>query len=329
MRAIALIGYGGEDAVRVMDVARPALGPGEVRVRLTAAAVNPADWKLREGWLRPVFEPPLPYVLGFDGAGVVIEVGDGVTDLAPGQRVAVKTAVGRGGRGAMAEETVVQANLAAPLPDAVDDLAAAASPTAGITAWEALFQAGRLRAGQTVLVNGASGGVGGFVVPLARAAGARVAATAGPDNLQYVTTLGAELAIDYRQGDIARALRSRFPNGVDLVIDTVGQGALADPLDLISDGGALVTINTLIASEARPDPAAAARRGVRIVTATSSRAREGAQLRTLIAALAEGRLPRPWIETLPAREAARAIERVKQGHVRGKLALSLGPGDWA
>ena len=147
------------------------------------------------------------------------------------------------------------AHLACPLPDAIPFAHAATLPTAGISAWEALFDTGRLDAGQSVLVNGGGGGTGSFAIQLARAAGARIAATGSPAGHNYLRAIGAELALDYRRDDLAQAVTGHFPGGVDLVIDTVGQGALADPLDCIRDGGAFVSIGTLVADEPRPAPA--------------------------------------------------------------------------
>ena len=313
MKAVVIDRFGGADAVRIADVPRPVPAEGEVLVAMRAASINPADWKLREGWLRAAHEPVFPYVLGFDGAGVVVE---------SGQRVAVKSAVGRGGHGTMAEFATVPAHLAAPLPDTIDFFDAAAVPTAGITAWEMVFEAGRVAPGHRVLVNGGAGGTGSLAVQLARMAGAEVAATAGPENLDYLRSLGAA-AIDYRAGNVEAAVRRLFPNGLDTILDTVGQGALAEPLAMLRGGGRLITVATLVEGEIRPDPSEAERRGIAVVTATSDRSREGEQLRNLIEALAAGHIAWPAVDVVPATDASAAIERVRQGHVRGKIVLDL------
>jgi NADPH:quinone reductase-like Zn-dependent oxidoreductase len=328
MKAAVIDGYGGARAVRIADLAPPVPGPGEIGIAVHAAGLNPADWKLAEGWLAPVLTPLFPYALGFDAAGIVSALGDGVTEHRIGDRVVAKTAVGRGGAGGCAGHVTVASHLACRLPDTLGFAEAAALPTAGITAWEALFEAGRLEKWQSVLVNGGAGGTGSFAIQLARKAGARIVATASPANHPYLRALGADCAIDYR-GDVSATLHARFGGQVDLLLDTVGQGALDRPLDMIRDGGTLVVIGTLVADEPRPSAQAALRRDIRVVTAMSSREREGRQLRALVDALAAGRIRPPEIETLPLAEAADALLRIKDGHVRGKLVLLLEEADRA
>jgi len=120
MRAVVIDRFGGVDAVRLAhDIAAPLPGPGEVRIAVRFAALNPADWKLREGWLQSAFAPRFPYVLGFDAAGIVVAQGEGVRAPAIGDRVVAKTVVGRGGAGGLAEYVTVPGHLACPLPDAV------------------------------------------------------------------------------------------------------------------------------------------------------------------------------------------------------------------
>lgn len=324
MRAVVIDRFGGADAVRLAeDIATPSPGAGEVLIAVRLAALNPADWKLREGWLQAAFLPDFPYVLGFDAAGTVIAHGAGVGAPAIGARVVAKTAVGRGGAGSFADYVTVPTHLACPLPADVSFEQAATLPTAGITAWEALFDTGRLAAGQSVLVNGGGGGTGSFAIQLARDAGARVGATGSPANHDYLRVLGAELALDYGREDLTEAVTDHFPGGVDLLIDTVGQGALARPLDAIRDGGAFVTIGTLVTDEPRP----ARVRGIWIETATSRRDREAGQLSALVTMLSSGRIVPPAIEIIQPARAAEAIERLREGHVRGKILLRFGDED--
>ena len=325
MKAVAITGFGGTDRVRIVDIAAPASGPAMVTIEAHAAGLNPADWKLREGWLSDIFVPDFPFALGFAVAGVVVGCGADVTNLAIGDRVVAKTAVGRGGAGGCAQRVTVPSHLACRIGDGMTFAQAAAIPTAGITAWEALFAVARIAAGQHVFINGGAGGTGSFAIALAHMAGARVAATARTANHRYLEQLGADRAFDYRLPDLVETVRAQCPDGFDLLLDTVGQGALRQPLTLVRDGGAMVTIGTLVRDEPRPTP----ERGIRVETAMSSREREGGQLAALVEAIGSGWLAMPEIEVLPARDAAAAIERLKAGHVRGKLVLSLGPEDWA
>lgn len=325
MKAVAITGFGGADRVRIVDIASPVPGPTMVAIEAHAAGLNPADWKLREGWLSDIFVPDFPFALGFDVAGIVVDRGADVTNLAIGDRVVAKTAVGRGGAGGCAQRVTVPSHLACRIGDGMTFVQAATVPTAGITAWEALFAVARIAAGQQVFVNGGAGGTGSFAIALAHMAGARVVATARAGNHRYLERLGADLAFDYRLPELVESVRTQCPGGFDVLLDTVGQGALRQPLALVRDGGAMVTIGTLVRDEPRPTP----ERGIRVETAMSSREREGGQLAALVEAIGSGRLAMPEIELLPARDAAAAIERLKAGHVRGKLVLSLGPEDWA
>jgi NADPH:quinone reductase len=324
MRAMVIDRFGGPEVLRLAEVARPAPGPGEVLVKVAYAGVNPADWKCREGWLAQFFQYRFPFVLGFDLAGRVEQVGAGVSGLAPGDRVVGYSKQGLGEWGSYAEYVVAMADGVARLPDHLGYAEAAAMPTAAITAWEALFESGRLQAGHKVLVHGGAGGLGSYAIQLAREAEAAVAATCGPHNLDYVRGLGAELAIDYRAGQVSEAVRAWAPEGVDLVLDAVGQGSLPQAVNLVRPGGTVAPIATLIADEIAHDAARAAQRGVHVVPTMSSFQRSGAQLRALVALAGQGALRAPQIAVLPLEQAAEAQRRVQGGHVRGKLVLSVG-----
>lgn len=323
MQAIVLNRFGGPEVLEPATIDRPRAGRGEVVVRVAYAGVNPADWKAREGWLSRYFNYVFPFVVGFDASGIVAEIGEGVTGLALGDRVVTASNQGKGERGSYAQYVASDRERVVKLPDHVSLRDAATLPTAGITAWEATFDVGGTRAGTRVLVNGGAGGTGGFAVQLAKMAGAEVAATCSPANLEYVRSLGADLAIDYRQGKVRETIANWAPDGLDLVIDTVGQGSLLDSVEMVRLGGIVAPIGTLIADEPLPDPARAAERGVRIISTIADFARQERQLTALVAALAEGRIYAPATEILPLADAAEAQRRVAAGHVRGKLLLAV------
>lgn len=323
MRAMVIDRFGGPEVLRPARIERPRARPGTVVVRVAYAGVNPADWKAREGWLSGFFDYRFPFVVGFDAAGVVEEVGEDVTGLAPGDRVVTASNQGKGERGTYAEFVVSDKERVVKLPDHVSLLDAAVMPTAAITAWEAVFEVGRTGTGSRVLVNGGAGGTGGYAVQLAKMAGAAVAATCGPANLDYVRRLGADLAIDYRRGSVREAVAAWAPEGVDLVVDTVGQGTLLDAIEMVRRGGIVAPIGTLIADEPMPDAARAEALGVQIVPTMANFARQEQQLRSLVEALADGRIRAPEITLLPLEEAAEAQRRVAEGHVRGKIALGV------
>lgn len=323
MRACVIDRFGGPDELHLADVPTPQPAAGEALVRVAYASVNPADWKCREGWLAPFFDCRFPFIVGFDAAGVVAALGEGVTEVAVGDRVVTASNQGKGMWGSYAEYTISDVDRVVGLPDTVGFAAAAAIPTAGMTAWQAVFDVANTRAGQRVLVHGGAGGCGSFAIQLACMAGARVATTCSASNIDYVKSLGAELAIDYRNEDVTAAVKRFAPQGLDLVIDTVGQGTLLQSIELVRRGGVVAPIGTLIANEPQPDVARAAANGVTVVPTMSTFPNQGRQLRALVAAMAEGRIRAPALETLALAQANAAHRRVQAGHVRGKLLLRV------
>ncbi len=324
MRALVIDGFGGPEQLRIAEVPTPAPGAGEVLVEVAYAGVNPADWKCREGWLAPFFDYRFPFVLGFDVAGTVAAVGTGVTEVAVGDRVVGYTKQGMGEWGSYAEYVVTLASGLERLPDHVALREAAAMPTAAIAAWEGVFGSGEVTRGTRVLVNGGAGGVGSYAIQIARHAGARVAATCRAENADYVRGLGADLTIDYRTESVADAVRRWAPEGVDLVVDAVGQGTLLSAVDLVRPGGRIAPIATLVADEQAHDTVAAEARGVRVVPTMTTYDRSGTQLRDLVALLGKGEIASPEIEVVPLEDAAAAHERIAAGHVRGKIVLAVG-----
>ena len=322
MRAVAIDGFGGREAMRIADLPPPVPGPGEVRLRMAFAGVNPADWKLREGRLNvfPGFRPSFPFVLGYDGAGVVESRGAGVSSLAIGDRVAAKADQANARWGAFAELMCTPANLVGRVPDALSLADAAALPVAGITAWHGLFLHGGLKAGQSVFVNAGSGAVGTFAVQFARAAGAEIAASSSPANVDAMRALGADLVVDYCDpGRYARLAKS-FPGGLDLVLDAAGDadGAL---LDLLKPGGIYVRIPSLGPRD-EPEPRAA-QHGLKIVKGGIVAAEAGKAIAAMAGLLADGRIVLPDIRLRPLDEAADALEDNRTGAFRGKQILAI------
>lgn len=322
MRAVVIERLGGAEVLQLADVERPRPGPGEVLVRVACAGVNPADWKCREGYLGAFLDYRFPFILGFDLAGTVEALGEGVSDPVPGTRVFAQSDVGAGKWGSYAEYACVSRASLVVMPDNLDFAAAAAVPTPALAAWTGLFDEGGLLPGQTVLIHGGGSAVGGFAIQFARCAGARIATTCGADNIAKACALGAECAIDYRQEDIHSGLRRWAPDGVDLVLDCIGGGSLANGLDLLRPGGSLVAILTLAPGDAGPDHAEAARRGLRTAVAYS-RMPSGELLGRIASLLAAGRVRPPAIDLLPLAEVASAHERLQQGRARRKQVLQV------
>jgi NADPH:quinone reductase-like Zn-dependent oxidoreductase len=305
------------------EVPTPEAGPGQVIVRLAYASVNPADWKCREGWLAQFFPFKFPFIVGFDGAGVVSAVGPGVKSVKAGDRVGTMSNQGEGDWGTYAEfarcneDTVVKLAPSVPFRDA------ACVPVAAITSWEGIDNIAHVKAGQTVLVHGGAGGCGSFAIQFAKRLGARVAATCGPANLDYVKSLGAERAINYREENIAEAVNAWSPGGVDFALDCVGQGTLKDGLKCVKRGGILGFIATLIKDEPLFNPEEGAKAGVSVQLVMGNRERNRGQYAKIMELLNKGEIKVPHLEEMPLAQAGAAQEKVKAGHVRGKIVLKI------
>ena len=235
MKAAFIRRYGGNDVVELDELPAPQAGPGELLVEVHAASVNPVDFKIRDGMLKMIIPFGFPLILGNDLSGVVKEVGAGVTRFKPGDAVYARLDKRR--IGAFAEFAVVAEADAALKPANLSHIEAAAVPLAGLTAWQALFEIGGLKAGQKVLIHGGSGGVGSFAIQFARQAGLTVATTAGARNAELVRRLGADLVIDYKA--------QRFEDVVseyDLVFDTQAGDIQHRSFAVLKRGGVLVSI---------------------------------------------------------------------------------------
>lgn len=220
MKAVRIHAFGGPELLKYEDAPRPEPAAGEVGIRVRVAGVNPFDGKIRSGAFEEAMAHPLPLILGWDVAGDVAALGPGVTSFAVGDPVYALADYARDG--AYAEYLVVAAALVAPKPRTLDYVAAASVPMAAETAMQALYDLGQLQAGQTVLIHGAAGSLGGFAVQLAKLRGAHVIGTASAANAGYVTGLGADRVIDYQ----AQQFETLVQNA-DLVLDT--QGARCRP----------------------------------------------------------------------------------------------------
>jgi NADPH:quinone reductase len=323
MKAMVLDQFGGPEVLHLAEIERPELSSGNVVVQVAYASVNPADWKAREGWLSLYFQYQFPFVVGFDAAGVIAEVGEGVEGLAVGDRVVTPGNQGLGERGSYAEYVRAAAERVIKLPGSVSFRDAATLPTAGMTAWEATLDNGRASPGSLVVVNGGAGGCGSFAIQIAKMVGAQVAATCSEHNFDYVRALGANHVIDYRKGNVADSVRAWAPEGVDLIVDTVGQGSVIDTIETVKRGGIICPIGTLIGDEPQYDAARAEAAGVTIIPTISSFANQPRQLQALVDALANGKIRAPEYRVMPLAEAGAAQKQVQEGHVRGKILLEV------
>lgn len=318
MKAIRIHKYGGPDVLIYEDAPRPELGENGLLIRVHAAGVNPADRQIRSG-KRPVLKGPFPLILGFDVSGVVEAVGSRVDGFKAGDAVYGMLPLGKGG--AYAEYVTSDAAGIAHKPRSIDHIQAAAVPVVALTAWQALFDAGQLSAGQTVLIHAAAGGVGHIAVQLARWKGARVIGTASARNEDFLRKLGCDEFVNYRTTRFEDVVRD-----VDMVLDIIPRetsaagNALAEETlerswSVLKKNGVLVSIC------ARPTSETAAAHGVRGKYILAQR--NAAQL-TEIAKLVDAGHVKPTIDTvLPLEEARKAHELSQQGHTRGKIVLRV------
>jgi NADPH:quinone reductase-like Zn-dependent oxidoreductase len=298
MKAVRFDEFGGPEVLHVEDVEEPHAGPGQIRVAVRAAGVNPIDWKIRSGMVGG--EPHA--VPGIDVAGVVDEVGEGVEGVRPGDEV-FGFAVG----GAAADEALV--DDFARKPDGMSWEEAGGLSVSVETAARVLDELG-VGEGQTLLVNGAAGGVGTAAVQLARARGARVIGTASERNHDFLRELGAE-PTTYGEGMVER-VRALAPDGVDRALDTAGKGALPDLIEITGTPDHVLTIADFQAAPAL---------GVMLSTG-GERALHG--LADAVELYQAGRFSMPVAETFTFERAADAHRLSETGHVRGKLVLVPG-----
>jgi NADPH:quinone reductase len=319
MRAMVTTQFGGTDLFEERDVERPEAGPGEVLVRAVAVGTNPVEAKFRANGASIGLEAPV--ILGADVSGVVEEVGPGVTDLSPGDEVYYsKELFGPGSNGAYAEYSVAAASIVAKKPAVLSHEEAAAVPLAGGTAYESMVRRLGVRVGETVLIQGGSGGVGHFAVQIAKSAGARVLATAATNNQQTLKDLGADVAIDYTQDDVAEiALDDTAGAGVDAVFDTVGGDTLVGSIAYTRPFGRIATI---LGGEGDFTPMYQKNQSLFGVFLT----RERARLDEMTLLIERGQM-RPMVdEVLPLNQVGKAHERLESGHGRGKVVLRVAEG---
>lgn len=311
MRAIVVREFGATPELADMPIPEP--GQGHVRVAIEAAGVNPFDQRMATGFLDGKLPHDFPMILGVDGAGTIASVGPGVVDFAVGDRVVGKFLYPPVGHGSFAEYTVApEGGTLVPIPEGVSVVAAAALPTAGVTAQD-IVDASKIEPGQTVLIIGATGGVGSFLVQLANIAGAHVIATARGTVADQVTRLGAAETVDYSQGSVAEQVRAGHPDGVDILFDLVSPPeTLAELTTLVRDGGTVYS--TIWAA----DENALRRRGISGGNIESSG--RAPELARLLSRVADGDVVVPVDATVPLAEAAAVIGAPG---ARGKTVLAI------
>jgi len=301
MKAIVVHQYGGPEVLKYEDAPRPEPKENEILVRVIGAGVNPVDTYVRSGKFGAA---TLPLIPGRDIAGIVEEVGPGATKFKKGDAV-----YGNVRNGGYAEFAVAAEKDIALKPAALDFVEAAAVPVAARTAWDALVETAHLAAGQTVLIQGGSGGVGSFAIQIAKVRGAKVYATASTGNQDLLKELGADVAIDYTKQKFEDVVKN-----VDVVLETAGKETLERSYPVVKKGGYLVSI------VGPTDPAKVQQYGIQAPPLALS----ASALSELTKLFDAKKIKVVVTETLPLSEAQKAQEQVGTHHTRGKIVLKVG-----
>jgi NADPH:quinone reductase-like Zn-dependent oxidoreductase len=309
MKAIRIHDYGGPGKMVYEEAPKPVISSDEVLIKIYATALNPVDWKTREGYLKGIRSYHFPLILGWDVSGTIEEIGSGVKGFQIGDEVYSRPDITR--NGSYAEYIAVKAAEVAYKPKEIDFVHAAAVPLAGLTAWQTLFEAGKLQAGQKVLILGASGGVGSFAVQFAKWKKAYVIGVASTKNQSLLYEIGADSVIDYKTTDYQNVV-----SDVDLVFDTIGENVRAAGWRVLKKGGILASIT------GKPDdgvPEAAGKTGIAVRVAPNAR-----QL-TEIGNLIDKGIVKPLVsQVFPLQEAANALTMLQNGqNSHGKIVLKV------
>ena len=304
MKAVTINQYGAQSALNFTDVERPIAGPQEVTIKILAAAVNPVDWKIRDG-LGAMFGLQPPLILGCEIAGVIENVGEDVTNFKMGDEVYSYLGSHTGG---YAEYVTALPSEVSPRPSNLDFDNAAAVPVGALTAWQAMFDLADLQSGQIILIHAASGGVGSLAVQIAKAKGAFVIGTASGKNRDFVESLGADEFVDYTSQKFEEVVKD-----ADVVFDTVGGDTQQRSFQSLKKGGVLVT------SVSPPSQELAQQFGVQAAMVNvEPNAKQLAEITQLIES---GQLKTSVETILPLAEVQKAIAMSEAGHTQGKIIL--------
>ncbi len=308
MKAIMVRQFGGPEVLKLEAVPKPEAKEDEILIRVISAGVNSFDGVLRSGKYAKIFEMKLPWVPGYDIAGIVEKVGGKVARFKPGDPVYAFLSIPS--CGGYAEYAVAKQGQVALKPTSVSFAEAAGVPSVALTAWQALVDKANIQSGQTVLIQGASGGVGMFAIPIAKIRGAKVFATASTANQDFLKQLGADVAIDYKTQKFEEIAKD-----VDVVVDGVGGETLARSYPIVKKGGILVGL------VGRVDQRQLDKYGIRGVALEAEP--NGDELAQIGGLIDEKKITVVISETFPLVEAAKAETKADTGHARGKIVLKV------
>jgi len=315
MKAVTIDRFGGVEEMHWSELPAPQPASNEVQIHIKCTAVNPVDWKIREGWLKHMLQHEFPIIPGWDAAGTISAVGDRVAQFEIGDEIYAYCKQPVVHSGTYAEYICIPEDFVALKPKTFTFAQAAAIPLVGLTAWQALFDAANLQKKEHVLIHGGAGGVGSLAIEFAHDAGAIVYTTASERNHDYVKSLGANFVLDYNKENFLTWIKTHRLEGVDVVIDCVGSGTLEQSFHTLKKGGRLVSIVNKIDDKQCQEHGI---KGAFVFVQPS-----GKQLKEIARLIDAGKIKGPHIEEMPLSSFARALEKNRQGHTRGKIVLRV------
>jgi NADPH:quinone reductase-like Zn-dependent oxidoreductase len=315
MQAAYIETFASSGNLKIGSLPSPEPKADEVCIRVAYAGVNPVDAKIAEGLLQSRMPHQFPLILGWEASGVIHSLGSQVTAFKVGDPVYVYCRKPVVKWGSWAEYVTFSAEHVALMPKNLSRAEAAAVPLAALTAWQALFDKAHLLRGETLLIHAGAGGVGGFAIQWAKIHGAKVITTASRSKVDYVKQLGADEVIDYQSTVFVDSIRKKHPSGIDVVLDTVGDGVYRRSFEVLKPGGRIVSILE------QPDADLTARFGVRADYLFVSP--NGKQLRECARLFACGKAKPHKVSVFPLEFASQAIDAIKTGHTAGKIVLKV------
>lgn len=307
MKAIQIHQFGGQEELKYEEAETPKINPDDVLIKVFATSINPVDWKVREGAMKQI-KFTFPLILGWDVSGVITEVGSDVKNFKVGQEVYARPDLTRSGT--YAEYVAVKADIIAEKPSSISHVEAATIPLAGLTAWQGIFDHGKIESGQKILIHGASGGVGTLAVQLAKWKGAYAIGTASEKNINFLKELGADEVIDYNQQQFEKELKN-----IDVVFDTIGGETQKKSIEVLKPGGILVSTVGVQDEEAF--------KAKNIQTFQFMAQSYPEQLKQMADLIDSGKLKPVVNQVFPLEEIVKAQKVSEEGHTRGKIAIKV------
>ncbi len=311
MRAVQIKNYGSAEAIEIIsDAPQPILQSGQVRIEVRAASLNRIDSAIRNGYMKDMLPLSFPVIMGGDFAGIVTEVGEGVTTLKTGDEVYGNAGQFKGGTGSLAEFTVANAKNVALKPASMDFNQAAALPLSGASALQAIEKELHVQPGQKILIQGGAGGIGSLAIQIAKLHGAHVATTVHSADIAFVKGLGADEVIDYDTKDVTQLL-----TGFDAILDTAGGEAMNKLFTILKQGGVFVTL------AGQPDQEIAKEHGITAMSQMTEVSIE--QLSKLAQLVDSGKLKEQIEKTFPLNQTKEAFVYFENEHPNGKVVVEV------